>query len=720
MQWNVTAQVQAMLDDVDHGFVIRSAAEDTDASAEADFHSREKGESPPELVIRFGAPPSNGPPGPPAPPAPAAVSCGLVLTQSTRVTNDLSECPGDGLVIGAPRIIVDLDGHTIDGVGLGAGIRNDGYESVTVRDGTVQDFDYGVRLLSETRLNVIERLTLRVNQLAGIELFDAWDNEIRANTVDDNGAGIALVSGTRGTIVVDNTMTLNGGPGLLVRDSDANRLERNSVSGGGDLGVGLERASGNTLLGNTVSANSDGGIELLAGSHGNRVEGNTVSESGDTGIRVVESDRTELISNITHGMSDSGISLETANDGIVRDNDLRFSPGGLQMDGASRNLVAANRASETTGIGIELGGGSFDNDLVQNTANHNAAQGIYVADEALADTGNLLDRNTASGNMSSGIVTAKGGHILVAHTTHDNKGWGINAALGTIDGGGNVASGNSEPGQCLGILCSLVADPPDSSDLEAPDTTITGGPAAGDGSASFAFTGSDNRTVPAELKFECRLDGQDWVPCSSPQGYANLGSEPHTFEVRAIDEAGNVDPTPASHSWTEEPPTCTPQTITSGATADSWVLQDSATSNYGDDTILKVDSKSGANARALVSFGLPVIPSGCQVVDVKLRLYASSYKEGRTLQALALAAPWSEGGVTWSNQPAASGAAAEAASVSGYVEWSVTSQVRDMYAGANHGFLIRDSAEGGGGILQGFHSREKAPDQPPELVITFE
>ena len=39
-------------------------------------------------------------------------------------------------MIGAPRIIIDLDGHTIDGIGLGTGIRNEGYETVTVRDGT--------------------------------------------------------------------------------------------------------------------------------------------------------------------------------------------------------------------------------------------------------------------------------------------------------------------------------------------------------------------------------------------------------------------------------------------------------------------------------------------------------------------------------------------------------------------------------------------------------
>ena len=35
-----------------------------------------------------------------------------------------------------------------------------------------------------------------------------------------------------------------------------------------------------------------------------------------------------------------------------------------------------------------------------------------------------------------------------------------------------------------------------------------------------------------------------------PKTYANLPAGPHTFSVRAIDAAGNVDPSPASYSWT--------------------------------------------------------------------------------------------------------------------------------------------------------------------------
>jgi hypothetical protein len=42
-----------------------------------------------------------------------------------------------------------------------------------------------------------------------------------------------------------------------------------------------------------------------------------------------------------------------------------------------------------------------------------------------------------------------------------------------------------------------------------------------------------------------------------------------------------------------------------------------------------------------------------------------------------------------------------------------------MYStGVNNGFLIRDSVEGRDHEQQ-LHSREKAPDNPPQLVITF-
>jgi hypothetical protein len=161
--------------------------------------------------------------------------------------------------------------------------------------------------------------------------------------------------------------------------------------------------------------------------------------------------------------------------------------------------------------------------------------------------------------------------------------------------------------------------------------------------------------------------------------------------------------------------------VTADSTADSWVLESSPSNNYGGDSVVKIDSKSGGNARALFRFNLPPIPAGCEVVNARLRLYSAAYKDGRTIQAMALGATWTESGVTWANQPATTGPAAATTSGFGYREWAVTTQVTGMYApGANHGFLIRDASESGSGWDQGFNSREKGSDNPPQLVITFD
>ena len=82
-------------------------------------------------------------------------------------------------------------------------------------------------------------------------------------------------------------------------------------------------------------------------------------------------------------------------------------------------------------------------------------------------------------------------------------------------------------------------------DTTPPDTTITAGPTGTTTSHSASVSFSAGETA----SFECSLDGTAWASCSSPQWYPSLADGPHTFQVRAIDAAGNVDPTPASRSW---------------------------------------------------------------------------------------------------------------------------------------------------------------------------
>ena len=86
-------------------------------------------------------------------------------------------------------------------------------------------------------------------------------------------------------------------------------------------------------------------------------------------------------------------------------------------------------------------------------------------------------------------------------------------------------------------------------DTTAPDTTITSMPPnpSNSNAASFSFSGADSGTGVAS--FECKLDGSSFTVCTSAQSYSNLADGSHTFQVRAIDGAGNADATPASYTW---------------------------------------------------------------------------------------------------------------------------------------------------------------------------
>jgi hypothetical protein len=98
-------------------------------------------------------------------------------------------------------------------------------------------------------------------------------------------------------------------------------------------------------------------------------------------------------------------------------------------------------------------------------------------------------------------------------------------------------------------------------DATAPDTTVTAGPSGPTGAATpaFSFTASE-----PDATFECRTDGGDFEPCTSPRAVGPLADGQHTFEVRAVDPAGNRDPTPAARTFTvDTDPAET--TITEGA-----------------------------------------------------------------------------------------------------------------------------------------------------------
>ena len=193
------------------------------------------------------------------------VACGDTITQDTTLDSDLVDCPGTGLWIGGERdgITLDLNGHTIDGSGVEAGIDA---ASGTIRDGVVRDFGVGFSLGGNDA--TVRRMAILANSNGGIY---SW------------GGG-----GPRGIRIEHNTISNNLGAGILLSDAGENVVRKNVITGNAS-GVGLVWASFNRIEQNEVRANLGDGVHIVGdegGVNGNVIEANVASANGDDGIDI--------------------------------------------------------------------------------------------------------------------------------------------------------------------------------------------------------------------------------------------------------------------------------------------------------------------------------------------------------------------------------------------------------------------------------------------------
>ncbi len=129
-------------------------------------------------------------------------------------------------------------------------------------------------------------------------------------------------------------------------------------------------------------------------------------------------------------------------------------------------------------------------------------------------------------------------------------------------------------------------------DRVAPSTTITDRPPLADNSVTvqFGFESDEDN-----VRFECSVDGGDFLACNSGDDVGPLSDGPHSFAVRATDRAGNIDASPASYTWSID--TSTPDTDLvdgpSGPTA-------SATATF---TFISPDAGAGATFQCSLDAG---------------------------------------------------------------------------------------------------------------------
>jgi parallel beta-helix repeat protein len=271
----------------------------------------------------------------PAPPLHATgVACGDVVTRDTVLNGDLVDCPADGLIVGADHIVIELNDHSISGLGAPgtAGIRNSGHDGVTVRNGDfsgldVSGFDIGILLADGTERTTVRGLFVegerfgialvgadrnliqgnsarnvyssdecgRRTPRAGIALFQSDRNRIEGNDAELSGFGIALFHAEGNRIAGNRAAPAesdgNGCDGIALFDSDGNRVERNLTDNNGNVGFsdGIlvdSHSSGTRLDRNLAGHNLDDGIDV--DDPGTRISRNTADDNADFGIEAVE------------------------------------------------------------------------------------------------------------------------------------------------------------------------------------------------------------------------------------------------------------------------------------------------------------------------------------------------------------------------------------------------------------------------------------------------
>jgi parallel beta-helix repeat protein len=352
------------------------------------------------------------------------VSCGETITADTTLQQDLLNCPNHGIVIGADGVTLDLNGHLVDGDGTPAadcdqqkepcdfGLFNDGHDGVTVRDGSVREFAAGVLFGTATgraRNNRVLGVSATRNQFAGIGIFSQVRGLVR-NSSGDGSLG-------------------RDGMGLSLGDSHQVRILNNSFRHNAHVGMETFESDRYLIRGNVFSRNDEEAI--LMGGRDNQVRRNRLVRNGS-------------------GMSLGGRGNVVAHNRIVGGHD------GIRVEKGRGTLVADNLIVDTRRWGITLGIyrpfiGGADNVVRGNIVRRSRVDGIAVVKK---ERHSVLVRNVVTGSGDDGFDINSRTTTLTGNRARRNDGLGIEAVFGVIDGGGNLASGNGNPLECLNIVCS--------------------------------------------------------------------------------------------------------------------------------------------------------------------------------------------------------------------------------------------------------------------------
>jgi parallel beta-helix repeat protein len=221
-------------------------------------------------------------------------SCGQTVTEDVTLTSDLMCETGEGLIVSADNVAINLNGYTIssaeetDSTDLATGY--DGNSGILVTNaenvvisglGGIDGFDAGVRFVGSSGGQVSN--VDFTNNNVGIVMSGADETEISKNRMTENDIAILSASSNEATIAFNSAMA-NELQGFVLSGSNDNIIAANTLYGNGDNGIYVDiRSTGNTIDFNTVFGSETADLNNADGQP-TSVNGNTYGEHNNCGV----------------------------------------------------------------------------------------------------------------------------------------------------------------------------------------------------------------------------------------------------------------------------------------------------------------------------------------------------------------------------------------------------------------------------------------------------
>jgi len=401
------------------------------------------------------------------------------ISSMDNVTYTFDGNINNSILVERSNIIIDGNGYTLQGSGLGKAFDLSGVNNVTIKSidisarnsGRDAHPNYGIYLYSSS-FNTISGNNITDNYYAGIYLNESSNNNIIGNNITNNYHGIYLQYSPNNIIVGNSIM--NSGfflpfPPIQIKTSgiklvfSSDNFLRNNVMADSDfnfgvLGVALSDFVNDVDVSNSVDGKPvyywvsrrdievplDAGYVALVNCTNIRIENLTLANNMQ-GILLAYTSYTTIIGNhITNNWN--GILIwHSSNYNNLFGNNITANDGvGISFAMCSDNTASGNNIANTLSFGIYLNESSNNNIIGNNITNN--YHGIYLQ----YSPNNIIVGNVIANNEHGTVLYYSSNNSMLGNEIKNNNGGGV----GLRDSSNNTITSNNIANNQNGILLS--------------------------------------------------------------------------------------------------------------------------------------------------------------------------------------------------------------------------------------------------------------------------